>query len=246
MNSKKMTAAVAVMMVAVASAQASIITAGINATVAASSTDLLQTNLLGTPVLTGDWMVGGPQDYSAGTGAPGCFYDGVACYANTYPMYKAAYQPASYHTTFSDVSSGSTITFTLNTSLATAGFDITQIDVYHGWADNGRSGMDFKIEYATVANLNTFVNYGTSTYFHPASDYGASRITDSTGTIATGVAKIRITPLNIDNGWGGVSEMDVFGAAAIPEPSTLSLVGMASLGGLALLRRRRLRRQGAH
>ena len=56
------------------------------------------------------------------------------------------------------------------------------------------------------------------------------------GTLATGVHSIRFTVFSAQNSGAGVSEIDVFGAAAVPEPTAVGLLG---IGGVLLLARRR-------
>jgi len=224
---------VALAIVAMASsANAAIITTGINGTNDASSTDLLQTHL-SSAELSGLWNEGVASPYGSGlndTAAP--LFNGAALVASQY-------NPDTNGTAQDWLIIGnnnrSVVTFILDTVANPLGYTISQIDFFHGWADNGRDAMDFKIQYSMVGAPGTFLDYGTSTYFDPASNYGISRITDSTGTIATGVAALRFSAPTVKNNWGGISEIDVFGVA-IPEPSS-ALLG--SLGMLALLRRRR-------
>ena len=126
------------------------------------------------------------------------------------------------------------MTFSLDTGASPQGYNLTGIDFYHGWGDDGRDGFRFTIEYSTVGDAN-FTTYGSTDTFDPAANYGRTGVTDSTGMIASNVDQIRITPFSIENGYGGLAEIDVIGTA-VPEPSSLALLG---LGGLAMLRRRR-------
>jgi hypothetical protein len=61
-------------------------------------------------------------------------------------------------------------------------------------------------------------------------------VDNGSAALATGVAAIRISFVNVQNGAIGMSEIDILGTA-IPEPSSAALLG--GLGMLALLRRRR-------
>lgn len=136
------------------------------------------------------------------------------------------------------IGNNTTITYSLNTVAFSQGFSITGINVYSGWRDAGRDNQNYSVLYSTVAAPAVFIPI-TSVAFAPApANSGASMITDTTGTLATGVAALRFTFGNQENGYVGYREIDVagFGIVTIPEPATLATL---CLGGLALLRRRR-------
>ena len=70
-------------------------------------------------------------------------------------------------------------------------------------------------------------------------------ITDTTGTIATGVGEIQLFFPGQENGYVGYREVDVLGTAveaggATPEPST-AILSVLGILGLGLTRRRRRR-----
>jgi hypothetical protein len=228
-------AAAIALMLGAGPAQAAIITTGINANNGASSTDLLQTHL-SSAVLSGSWNEGVASPYGGG------LLDNATPLYNGTAVLSHIYNPDAYGTSTEYLLTGnnnrSVVTFTLDTSGANAlGYAITQIDFFHGWSDNGRDAMNFKIQYSTVSAPGTFLDYGTSTYFDPSSNYGISRITDGTGTIATGVAAVRLSTPSVKNNWGGISEIDVIGTV-IPEPASLGMLGAAAA---AMLLRRRFR-----
>jgi hypothetical protein len=136
---------------------------------------------------------------------------------------------------------GTFVQYNLNTAASPLGYNLTAIDVFGGWNDNGRDQQAYTVQYSTVANPGVFINL-QSVSFNPtvgADLQTANRATinDSLGGfIATGVAAIRV---NFDpateNGYSGYAEIDVIGAA-VPEPAT---AGIIAVGAAAFLARRR-------
>jgi hypothetical protein len=115
---------------------------------------------------------------------------------------------------------GTQLVYTLPTP-GTYGYDLTNITVYGGWADNGRDALEFTVWYSTVADPThfkplTFVNYNPSV---PGNTPTANRVTfaDSTGSfIAPNVAAVMfdfLTPWG-ENNYGGVAGITVEGSAA--------------------------------
>ncbi len=136
------------------------------------------------------------------------------------------------------ISNNTTITYSLNTIAFPAGYNITGVDVYAGWRDSGRDNIDVSVLFSTVANPLVFNTYHTVSFAAGAGGGASSLITDTTGLLATNVAAVRFTFPTQENGYVGYRELDVHGVGvqAIPEPTSLAAL---SLGGLALLRRRR-------
>ncbi len=145
-----------------------------------------------------------------------------------------------------NISSGSTLTYTFDTVASPGGYVIDEINFFTGWrGPNGdRHQMaNFNVTYATVASpldfSNSIITGGSGGFFTQAGDgsttgrYGV--VDNGSAALATGVAAIRISFVNVQNGAIGMSEIDILGTA-IPEPSAALLGG---LGLLALLRRRR-------
>lgn len=198
-----------------------------NGDLAASSTDLLQTNF-GSVSSSGIIA-------NAGTGGDGT--DGLE------PVLRDGSASSSYSKTDPNATNavnGAVLTYTLDTSLNTGGYRIDQIDIFHGWRDGGRDQIsNFDVAYATAADPGVFIDIVTDADSgNYNSSYGRTSIAmnPSGEPLATGVASIRFTFDSIENGYGGISEIDIIGSAAVPEPSTLSL---AAVGLLGLLRRRR-------
>ena len=122
---------------------------------------------------------------------------------------------------------GSLLVYALPTSAAN-GYNLTNITVYGGWADNGRDGQAYTVLYSTKARPNDFiylttVNYNPSV---PANTASANReiINDSvSGVIAANVAAVEFVfnfPLS-ENGTVGYGAITVQGTAA---PSVVSPV----------------------
>jgi hypothetical protein len=119
---------------------------------------------------------------------------------------------------------GLSMTYTLNTSSATNGFDLTNIVVYGGWPDDGRNEQKYQILYSTVAAPATFSSIGTFDY-NPSFTSGepnATRVTliPATGVLAQNVAAVQIN-WNLQgsvpkNGWEGYSEITISGTNAAP------------------------------
>jgi hypothetical protein len=205
-----------------------------------SSADLLQTNLAS----------------ASGVNSGGFGSDIVTTHPNLYD--------GDFSTVANVSVSPGSVTFVLDISTNTAGYDITQIDSYFNSTTiaNGRANQGFQINLgfvgggsATLLSKQTwepnnpvenntkvsFVNSGGGALF---SDFvnlnGGGNIADTSVT-ATGVQSITITNFDAARAGGIVkpSEFDIFGTAtAVPEPSTFAL--LAGLFGFSwvMLRRR--------
>jgi hypothetical protein len=121
---------------------------------------------------------------------------------------------------------GSLLIYTLPASAN--GYNLTNITVYGGWADNGRDQQGYTILYSTVANPGSF-NYLTTVNYNPAiGGNTASAIraiinNASGGLIAANVAAVKFV-LNfptVENGYCGIAAITVGGTAA---PSVVSPV----------------------
>ena len=158
--------------------------------------------------------------------------------------------------TFFHVDSGNfpaTATFDLNIAVHTLGYDITSMQSFMGWStvSMAQGNQTYTVAVSAVGSA-AYTDIATVAYTPFAdvsgTDYDSHvLITDSTGTLATGVDSIRFTfldpLLSVTPGGGGfpgtlVRELDVFGTAAtVPEPSAMML-GLLS-PALLLGRRRR-------
>ena len=131
-----------------------------------------------------------------------------------------------------------TITYTLDTSLNTLGYTITSIQTFAGWSDFNRGSQAYTV---SVSQVGSAIFTDLAAVLLAADGFTQERFTiteDATGILATGVDEIRFTFPTQQFSGVGYKELDVFGYAVVPEPSTLILfgLGMATLS----LRRKRL------
>lgn len=141
--------------------------------------------------------------------------------------------------------SGEFSIFNFDVSTNTLGYDITGVDLFSNWGSgDGRNEIKVQISFALVGTPTVFdQSILTPAAYNPVSTgdvdgtQGLMSITDDSGNIASGIAAVRFDWLSPqENGAVGYSEIDVFGTATIPEPSSALLLG---LGSLTLLRRRK-------
>ncbi|HET6251465.1 MAG TPA: PEP-CTERM sorting domain-containing protein [Tepidisphaeraceae bacterium] len=140
------------------------------------------------------------------------------------------------------------LTYNLNTAANPSGFKLTEIDTVSWW-NSDYVNQSYTLAYSTIDNPASFTNIlGNFSLSATAGQSNVAQValkialTDSTGTLATGVAGLQFTFHPIANGTygdhqGGYREVDVFGSA-VPEPGSL---GLLALGGMMLIRRRRNR-----
>ena len=114
---------------------------------------------------------------------------------------------------------GSSLIYSLTNS--PAGYDLTNITVYGGWADNGRDQQAYTVSYATVTAPADFVPLATVNY-NPQIAGGIQSATRVTLTSSIGVLASNVAALKFDfaspaseNGFCGYGAITVFGAAGI-------------------------------
>jgi hypothetical protein len=113
---------------------------------------------------------------------------------------------------------GSLILYTLAGS--TNGYNLTNITVYGGWADNGRDQQAYAVYYSTVLAPANFIPL-TSVSYLPAIGSGiqsATRVTleSASGSLATNAAAVKFdfTSPGSENGYCGYDQITIFGSAA--------------------------------
>ena len=112
-------------------------------------------------------------------------------------------------------------TYTLDTTTEPSGYRIEQIDIYHGWGDDGRDEGRVTVEYELLSNPEVFYEIVNTAVYDPPGTYGRIRLTPDAGTFfATGVSKIRFKfPGPQENGGSGYAELDVIGSPPPPPPA---------------------------
>ena len=124
--------------------------------------------------------------------------------------------------------------FELDVSVNTLGYDVSEIQSTSNWSQY-RSWQAFEIKYALVGEtITTGVelthSLGTFIYTTPAASLIGTlvQLTDDAGDVLSGISAIEIKYHDIGYGNNGTAytEFSVIGAAAVPEPATLGLMGM--------------------
>jgi hypothetical protein len=118
---------------------------------------------------------------------------------------------------------GQFVTYTLDTTVFTNGYTLTNIMVAAGWNDAGRDQQAYTIYYTTVENP-LFVPL-TSVNYNPANPGNAKSFSRATLVSPTGMLASNVTAVLIDftspggeNGYSGYDELEVYGvpSGAVP------------------------------
>ena len=116
-------------------------------------------------------------------------------------------------------SAGSSVTYTLTGS--TNGYNLTNITVYGGWANNGRDQQAYTVYYSTASAPTKFISLAVVNYNPAISNdlQSATRIalTSSSGVLASNVAALKFdfTSPGSENGYCGYAAITVFGTPGI-------------------------------
>ena len=130
---------------------------------------------------------------------------------------------------------GSYLTYSLDTSINAAGYDLTSFDSYCAWPDTGRDNQNFTIQYATVTDPGTFITIAVVNNAGGGNIATHTRLTDSTGVLAANVGKVRVLFDNQENGWVGYREFIMQGTPVqqVVTGSPLTWRGASGSGGNA-------------
>src|SRR6185437_2488402 len=111
---------------------------------------------------------------------------------------------------------GQYVVYTLDTSVFTNGYTLTNIMVGAGWNDAGRDQQAYTVFYATVAN--PLFSPLASVNYNPADPGGLKSFSRATLTSPTGMLVSNVTAVMIDftspsgeNGYSGYDEIGVYG-----------------------------------
>jgi alpha-L-rhamnosidase len=116
-------------------------------------------------------------------------------------------------------SAGSTLIYSL--PAAPHGYDLTNITVYGGWANNGRDQQAYTVYYSTAAAPNNFISLAVVSYTPQIAGgiQSATRVTlaSSSGNLATNVGAIKFdfTSPASENGYCGYAGINIFGSPSV-------------------------------
>jgi hypothetical protein len=188
------------------------------------------------PVSSADLVNNGATTLSNVSGTSGDFGSSITNINNGSIGNNSSDTPSVYF-----AGAGAIVTFDLNVTINTLGYDLSQIEVFTGWEEE-RVFQNFSIAYSDVTSAS-YVNLGTfsnsPSLLAPGAGMYSLRLslTDSLGNIATGVDSIRFTFNNVLS--PAYREIDIFGSASVvPEPNSAVLL-IVSLGCLLLVMRQR-------
>lgn len=114
-----------------------------------------------------------------------------------------------------------TLTYYLDTSANSNGYDLTRLETFGGWVNAGRSWQQYDVSFARVEDPSNFVGLvsgvdsGVDGTYVPS--YTAVTVTNQTGRpMASRVVAIRFTFPPQVNGGAGYRELDLFGEPSVP------------------------------
>ncbi len=219
-------------------------------TVIQGGTLQLAANLVGTPgttagtgtgtwgTLTGASLIGGLTPSAItnsapgeeGTGDPAVLTDGqLPTSANL--ASKAGYPQ------LLTVGNSASLTYTLPANFQN--YNISTINLFAGWADNGRSQITLtNIEYSTIFAPNTFIPIANTSVNYTAGNSGPATnevtFTATGGPMATNVYALQFNFGSQENGYVGYGELEVLGSAPsaasnlLPTATALSIAASST------------------
>ncbi len=142
------------------------------------------------------------------------------------------------HAGYASVNSGDLVTYNLGGL-----YNLSQVDVFSGWNDSGRDDFSFNllvssdgVAFSQIATYLKLVENNTGAINEPITSLHS--IADDGGAdIASAVQYVQISVFNADNNWAGIAEVDVFGSRVVPEPSSISLLGLVCFAAMGIRRK---------
>ena len=110
---------------------------------------------------------------------------------------------------------GDSVTFPLDLTGFPAGRNITSFDSYCTWGNSGRDNQDYTLQYSTVADPTTFITIHTARVATGIDRSTHTRLTETTGFLASGVHSIRILFNGQENGYVGYREFVLQDATSV-------------------------------
>ncbi len=128
------------------------------------------------------------------------------------------------------------MTYSLDVSTNTSGYDITGFDIFTQWVDNGCIEPNVAISYSLVGSPDDFISLTTAKFSATVGNSGGypwtrSNIYNGGAIIRSGVAKLKFVLGPQKNGYTGYSEIDVFGFATSPGTGINDIEKNASIYG---------------
>jgi len=128
---------------------------------------------------------------------------------------------------------GNVVTFSLDLTANAKGYNISSFDSYAAWANSGRDNQDFSIRYSTYDAPTVFIPLGIVTNHTVTTPLAThTRLTPSSGFLATNVAAIQLYFNEQENGYAGYREFIALGTAA-PLTDPLTWTGLSGASGNA-------------
>lgn len=110
------------------------------------------------------------------------------------------------HGTSVSPANGTSMTFALDLSSHPTGYNVTSFDSYCAWDNSGRDNQNFMIQYSTVSNPGTFITLSMVNVQSSIDRSTHTRLTDTAGFLAQGVASIRLIFDRQENNYVGYRE----------------------------------------